>query len=82
MKKRKADSVTMALRALTHGQAGRSETARLRDIFDDVEAAIQSGVRRDVVLETLNAKGFTMTVTCFRSALQRIRKERKDRLQR
>ncbi|WP_316685563.1 hypothetical protein [Ralstonia thomasii] len=50
----------------------------MREIFDDVEATLQSGVRREAVLTTLHDKGFTMTMASFKSALQRIRKERKD----
>lgn len=67
-----------ALRSLISDTSARSETARLREIFDDVEATLQSGVRREAVLATLHDKGFTMTMASFKSALQRIRKERKD----
>ncbi len=78
MGKQKTDDVGSALRNLVHDSSTRSETARLRDIFDDVEAALQSGVRRDAVLATLHEKGFTMTQNSFKTALQRIRKERSD----
>ncbi|CAJ0808632.1 hypothetical protein [Ralstonia insidiosa] len=70
--------VGKALRSLISDSSARSETARLREIFDDVEATLQSGVRREAVLTTLHDKGFTMTMASFKSALQRIRKERKD----
>lgn len=76
MEKPKTEDVGAALRGLVQDLSARSETARLRDIFDDVEAALQSGVRREAVLATLHEKGFTMTLTSFKSALQRIRKER------
>ena len=70
------NEVGLALRSLTKDESTRSETARLRDIFDDVEATLRSGVRREVVLATLHEKGFSMTIASFKSALQRIRKER------
>ena len=70
------NSVADVLRALATGDKGRSETARLRDIVDEIEAALAAGVSRAAVLETLNAQGFTMTLKSFESALYRIRKKR------
>lgn len=72
----KADDLGEALRSLSMDDSSRSETARLRDVFDDVEIALGKGVRREAVLALLNEKGFTMTLASFKSALQRIRKER------
>lgn len=72
------NNVTQALKALSNNGAFRSETDRLRDIFDDVEAALSRN-QRDIVLATLHQQGFTMTPTSFKSALQRIRKERKEK---
>ena len=69
-------SVADVLRALDTGDKSRSETARLRDIVDEVEAALAAGVSRAAVLEALNAQGFTMTLKSFESALYRIRKKR------
>lgn len=65
-----------ALRGLKQDTSARSETARLRDIFDEVEATLKAGVRRERVLDTLRANGFTLTLLGFKTALQRIRKER------
>lgn len=65
-----------ALRALPSKDTSRPETARLREIFDDVEAAIGAGVRRAVLLATLHEQGFTMKAKTFESALYRIRRER------
>lgn len=70
------DSVADVLRALATGDKSRSETARLRDIVDEVEAALAAGVSRAAVLDALNAQGFTMTLKSFESALYRIRKKR------
>jgi hypothetical protein len=70
------NSVADALRALAVGEASRSETARLRDVMDDIEAALKAGVSRAAVLDTLQGRGFSMTMKSFESALYRIRKQR------
>ena len=64
------------LRALAKDEKKRTETARLRDVFDDVEAALAAGVSQINVLAELKTLGFTMTMASFKSALQRIRNER------
>lgn len=64
------------LRALAKDDKMRPETARLRDIFDDVETALNAGVSQVNVLAELKKLGYTMTLASFKSALQRIRKER------
>ena len=70
------DSVADVLRALATGNKSRSETARLRDLVDEVEATLAAGVSRAAVLGALNDQGFTMTLKSFESALYRIRKKR------
>jgi hypothetical protein len=72
-------SIADALRALATDDTARSETARLRDIFDDIEATLSAGVSRAAVLKTLHAQGFTMTAKSFESALYRIRKQREKK---
>lgn len=69
-------SVVDVLRALASGEKDRSETARLRDVFTDVEAALKAGVSRAAVLEALHGQGFTMSLKSFESALYRIRRQR------
>jgi hypothetical protein len=69
-------SLRDSLVTLASGTQHRSETARLHDVFDEVEAALQAGVRRKAILETLHANGFTMTLRSFESALARLRKRR------
>jgi hypothetical protein len=69
-------SVADVLRELAKGDKSRSETARLRDVIDEVEAALDAGVSRSAVLEALHGQGFTMTLKSFESALYRIRKQR------
>lgn len=70
------NSVVCALRALAADNKGRSETARLREVFEDVEAALNAGVKRRAILEALNQHGFKMTLKGFESAMYRIRKQR------
>jgi len=73
------EHVSAALHALACEYAGipRSETARLREVLDDVEAALSAGASHAAVLETLHAQGFTLTASSFESTLARLRKERK-----
>ncbi|BDB30452.1 hypothetical protein Tamer19_42230 [Cupriavidus sp. TA19] len=69
-------SVAGALRALATDSNGRSETARLRDVLEEVEAALSAGVKRQAILDALNAQGFRMSLKGFESALYRIRRQR------
>lgn len=71
------NSVAEALRALA-GSQSRSETARLREVFDEVETALSAGVSRTAILETLHSQGFAMTAKSFESALYRLRKQRES----
>ena len=71
------NSVADALRALSD-TGGRSETARLKDVLDDVERALSAGISRDDVLKTLKDQGFKMTKSSFASALHRLRKKRQE----
>ena len=71
------DSLAEALRALATSDTNRSETARLRDVIDEVEIAMLAGVSRTAVLKALHEQGFTMTSKSFESALYRLRKRRK-----
>ncbi len=54
----------------------RSKVARLRDVVDDVEAALAAGVRRSAVVEKLAEHGLEMTLSTFDSSLRRIRQKR------
>jgi hypothetical protein len=66
------------LRGLREGKPGRKDSARLEDFVDEVEASLQAGVSRQVILETLHKIGFTFQMNGFIAALQRIRKKRKE----
>jgi hypothetical protein len=70
------EEIANALRALATAAKNPSQAARLRDVFDSVETALRAGVRRKTVLEELHKHGFAMRLGGFKSALQRIRKER------
>lgn len=72
------DALSEALRTLIATDAKRSETARLRDVLEDVEAALKAGVSRASVLATLKSDEFkfTMTEKSFESALYRLRKKK------
>lgn len=71
--------VSAALQDLAAEYAGtpRSETARLREVLDDVEAALTAGASHAAVLETLHAHGFSLTAPSFESTLARLRRERR-----
>lgn len=71
-----ANNVTDDLRALATGK-GRSEAAKLIDIFCDIESALRAGASREAVYETLQRHGLTLTFKSFIKTLYRIRKERK-----
>jgi hypothetical protein len=70
-------SVSEALLSLANS-SNRSETARLRDVFDAVEAALGAGVSRSAVLAELQKQGLTMSPKSFEGAVYRIRKERRQ----
>ena len=64
------------LRVLASDAKKRSKAARLRDVVDDVEAALAAGVQRSAVVETLAKNGLEMTLSTFDSSLRRIRQKR------
>ena len=63
------------LRGLASGSQ-RPAAARLRDLFDEVQAAIRAGVRRAVIRDALARNGLDMPFSTFVRTLARIRKER------
>lgn len=70
------NSVADALRALASNDKKRSKAARLRDVLDDVEAALAAGVSQADVNIELNKNGLEMTLASFRTTLLRLRKQR------
>lgn len=63
------------LRALATDDKKRSKAARLRDVFHDVEAALNAGVSRASVLQELKDHGLVMTLATFETTLKRIRQK-------
>lgn len=52
----------------------RSTFAQYRDIFEDVEKALQRGVEHEDVLKVLNDNGLRMKINTFRSYTNRLRR--------
>lgn len=69
-------AVSDRLRALASDEKKRSKTARLREVYDEVENALAAGVTQASVVEALKEAGLEMTLTSFRNTLQRIRTKR------
>ena len=73
--------VAGALRELAedYARVPHSDTARLREVLDDVEAALAAGATYEAVLKRLHAQGFTFKLSSFSSTLGRLRRERRER---
>ncbi|MGV3656090.1 MAG: hypothetical protein ACO1N5_17955 [Noviherbaspirillum sp.] len=69
--------VAARLRELATGNEQRKEVAKLRAVFDDVEAALAAGVKRTAILEVLREGGLKMSQGTFDTQVYRIRKSRK-----
>jgi hypothetical protein len=74
----KKASLVEELRSLAVGKKGRSDTARLGDYLEEIEAAMAKGVRRDQILATLRKHGFSFSMEGFQSALRIQRKKRAE----
>ncbi|MDB5728374.1 MAG: hypothetical protein JWQ00_1579, partial [Noviherbaspirillum sp.] len=64
------------LRALASDDKKRSKAARLRDVIDDVEAALSSVISRADVVAELAALGLEMSLPTFETTLKRVRQKR------
>lgn len=71
-------AIAERLRALASDDKKRSKAARLRDVIDDVEAAIAAGVPRSVIVQELASQGLEMTLASFDGTLKRIRQKREN----
>lgn len=69
--------LAQTLRALA-ADFPRSDTAKLREVFEDVQSAISLGVPRKNVHEALLSHGFTFSLQAFDNAMTRIRKRRRQ----
>lgn len=72
------ESVKETLRSLKDDDKARSNTARLRAVFDEVEEALAAGVKRKAILEALRGHGFTLSAKTFYGAIHKIRRERRQ----
>ena len=72
-------AISERLRALASDDKNRSKAARLRDVIDDVEAALSAGVPRSSVVDELAVHGLEMTLATFDTTLKRIRQKRGNR---
>ena len=71
-------TITESLRQLAADDKKRSNTARLRDVIDEIESTLAAGVSRADVVKVLAEQGLQMTIYSFDSALRRIRQQRKE----
>lgn len=70
------DEITSSLILLAKSDAHRSEMAQLKEVHNEIEAALASGVKMHAVWELLQQKGLKMHFQSFKNALTRIRKAR------
>jgi hypothetical protein len=68
--------VASKLRALSVGEAHRSQTARLGDVLEEIETALKAGVKRSAILKILQESGFSLNMNGFQTALHRLRSKR------
>ncbi|WP_024668898.1 hypothetical protein [Pseudomonas tremae] len=66
-----------ALAELAQDSKARSYTAQIRDLYDVIENALDSGVSRTVIHQKLVDTGLAITLRHFDQALYRIRKSHK-----
>ena len=67
------DTAAERLRSLASDNARRSKTAQLRDLFREIEGALEAGVSQATVLEELHEMGLDVNPNTFRSTLRRLR---------
>lgn len=66
-----------ALAALAQDNQTRSYTAQIRDLYDVIEHALNSGVGRTVIHQKLVDTGMSISLRHFDQALYRIRRSKK-----
>ena len=67
------DKAADRLRSLASVSGKRSKTAQLRDVFREIEGALEAGVSQATVLEELRAMGLDLNPNTFRSTMRRLR---------
>jgi hypothetical protein len=68
------NNISEKLKELATGE-NRSATARIREIFEEIEVTLRSGARRKDVHQALKESGIAITFESFELAIYRIRKE-------
>lgn len=69
-------AIVTQLHALQADDAKRSNAARLRDVFPEVERTLASGVTRMEVIKALKENNIVFTLNGFDSTMARIRRQR------
>lgn len=69
------EEIKKELEKLAKNSENRKNSAKLEEVFDDVEVTLKAGVSRQKVLEVLNANDIKMTLKTFNNALYRLRKK-------
>ena len=64
------------MRELAANDTIRSKAARMREVIDEIEAALAAGVPRSLVIKELSKQGLEMTPATFETTLKRIRQKR------
>ena len=67
------ESAAERLRSLASDSAKRSKTAQVRDLFSEIEEALEAGVSQATVIEELRDMGLDVNPNTFRSTLRRLR---------
>ena len=72
------DKAADRLRSLASDTAKRSKAAQLRDVFREIEGALEAGVSQATILEELSEMGLDVNPNTFRSTLRRLRARRPE----
>jgi len=70
------ETIIAQLKALASDDTKRSKAARLREIIDEVEVTLATGITRAAVVKMLAENGLEMSLATFNSELQKIRNKR------
>lgn len=68
--------IAESLRKLAGDKTKRNKTGILREVLDDIEACLASGISHADVVKVLNGHGLGMTYGTFGSTLRRLRQQR------
>lgn len=68
--------MSSGLKLLAEDDTQRSKIARLRDVINEIEVALASGVKRTAIVAELEKHGLQMSASTFRGTLRRLRVQR------